>query len=320
MQSFNFGAVSTSSVSEEELKEKDKLIEQLMREVVELRQKVLELQRQHETDLALINSLKYQITKLEEEIAEYKDIAAQACDENVALKSQLAGTRTTEEMQAAEAAKLKTVEEKFVKMKQMYGNLRKEHVDLLKQQSEMTKQVSTLSRKVEDSETLSKSFESRVSELEEEIERSRAQAVLAESVPTLQAALEEQQRAAELFVSEKIASERQMSDDRNMERHDLLIRAVKEARSLILQAQEQCKSDHLSDSSCSPEYLASQVEGASQIAERLQVAACLYAANREEVGDAVAALSGFASSISNVVVLSRSASNMASEEAAGGKG
>jgi huntingtin interacting protein 1 len=194
MQSFNFGAVSTSSVSEEELKEKDKLIEQLMREVVELRQKVLELQRQHETDLALINSLKYQITKLEEEIAEYKDIAAQACDENVALKSQLAGTRTTEEMQAAEAAKLKTVEEKFVKMKQMYGNLRKEHVDLLKQQSEMTKQVSTLSRKVEDSETLSKSFESRVSELEEEIERSRAQAVLAESVPTLQAALEEQQR------------------------------------------------------------------------------------------------------------------------------
>ena len=66
------------------------------------------------------------------------------------------------------------MEEKFVKMKQMYGNLRKEHVDLLKQvcvmcccvsnmsdlmltqQSEMTKQVSTLSKEVEDSETQSK--------------------------------------------------------------------------------------------------------------------------------------------------------------------
>ena len=41
---------------------------------------------------------------------------------------------------------------------------------------------------------LLQNFESRVSELEEEMERSRAKVVLAGSVPTLQAALEEQQR------------------------------------------------------------------------------------------------------------------------------
>ena len=77
---------------------------------------------------------------------------------------------------------------------------------------------------------------------------------------------------------------------------------MEEARSLIVQAQEQCKSEQLSDSSCSSgnerfsvscsvlfvlkqtvalEYFATQVEGACQIAERLQTAACLYAANRE---------------------------------------
>ena len=39
-----------------------------------------------------------------------------------------------------------------------------------------------------------------------------------------------------------------------------------------------------------------------------------------EVGDAVAALSGFANSISSVMVLRRCTSNMASEEAADGKG
>ncbi|XP_062502731.1 huntingtin-interacting protein 1-like [Corticium candelabrum] len=317
LQGFDFGVTESSSETSQQLKEKDDLIEQLMREVVELRQKVIDLERQHQADTALINSLKYQIRQLQEEIDEYKDIATQACDENVALKSQLNDSKPIVESKA-ESDKLKAMEEKFAKVKQMYGSLRKEHVDLLKQHSEVTKQVTTLGKKVEDSETASKTFQSKVTELEDEVEKSRAQSAIAESVPTLQAALEEQQRAAELLIAEKVAAERQMSDDLDYERHALLVRAVEEARVLILQAQEQSKSDLLSDSICSPEYFTSQVESVCSVATKLETAACSYAANRQEVGDVVAAVSAFATATSGVVLLTRSTSNTTSDETAEG--
>ena len=75
--------------------------------------------------------------------------------ENVALKSQLNDSKPIVESKAesgeilmfllikaicndgltAAVDKLKAMEEKFAKVKQMYGSLRKEHVDLLKQVS-----------------------------------------------------------------------------------------------------------------------------------------------------------------------------------------
>ena len=44
-------------------------------------------------------------------------------------------------------------------------------------------------------------FQSKVTELEDEVEKSRAQSAIAESVPTLQAALEEQQRVCNKLIN-----------------------------------------------------------------------------------------------------------------------
>ena len=59
---------------------RDALIEQLMREIVELKEKVRELEERNRADQALMAALRERQMQLEAEIQEYKDIAEQTCN------------------------------------------------------------------------------------------------------------------------------------------------------------------------------------------------------------------------------------------------
>ena len=59
---------------------RDQLIEQLMREIVELKAKISELEEQGQADQELIGALRERQMQLEAEIQEYKEIAEQTCN------------------------------------------------------------------------------------------------------------------------------------------------------------------------------------------------------------------------------------------------
>ena len=65
---------------------RDTLIEQLLREINELKSRLSQLRAE---DDRIINALRERIAKLERDLEELQQIAAQACEENVALKKEV---------------------------------------------------------------------------------------------------------------------------------------------------------------------------------------------------------------------------------------
>ena len=79
---------------------RDALIEQLMREVVELKEKIIELEGQRDADHELMTGLRERLQMLESELGDYKEIAEQTCNENVLLKKQIEASKTEQGAQA----------------------------------------------------------------------------------------------------------------------------------------------------------------------------------------------------------------------------
>ena len=59
---------------------RDALIEQLMREIVELKEKISELQDQRDADRELMAGLRDRLQQMETELNDYKEIAEQTCN------------------------------------------------------------------------------------------------------------------------------------------------------------------------------------------------------------------------------------------------
>ncbi|XP_065830559.1 huntingtin-interacting protein 1-like [Oscarella lobularis] len=312
MQAFNFGVAQAAS--EKELKEKDRLIEQLMREVVELRQKVMNLDGRHMADMELLGSLRTQLAKLEEEMAEYKDIAAQALDENVFLKSQLEGTKTAEEIQSEAQSKMKMLQEKFGKMKQMYGSLRNEHVDLLKKNAQTNNKIIAFQKSIDETQDENSSLKNQLAQLENNLDDMRATAAEAEQVPILQAALAEQQKATESLYSEKEEASLQMKENYERERHSFLVRSIEEAQKTIEYARQHSSGDEMSGNTSSAHFLLSEIDTGESQTTRLEDAADSYFKNHDDVASASVAVNSFGHAISDLILYCRSTANRAPDD------
>ena len=62
---------------------RDSLIEQLMREIVDLKEKITELEGQRSADNELMRGLRDRLARLEAELNDYKDIAEQTCNVSI---------------------------------------------------------------------------------------------------------------------------------------------------------------------------------------------------------------------------------------------
>ena len=65
--------------------DRDQLIEQLMREIVDLKEKIAELEGQREADHTLMVGLRSRLQQVEAELGDYKEIAEQTCNVRVVL-------------------------------------------------------------------------------------------------------------------------------------------------------------------------------------------------------------------------------------------
>ncbi|KAL5477182.1 hypothetical protein EMCRGX_G023936 [Ephydatia muelleri] len=154
--------------------EKDNLIEQLMREVIDLKEKISDLEGQHRADEELMTGLRERVQQLEMELADYKDIAEQTCSENVLLKKQLE-TQAQSAAQEASNAQTKMVEEKFAKLREVYQKLRTDHIQLLRENGETQKKLKAVDAQMEQREASAKALEAQVNTLSLQMEEARMQ-------------------------------------------------------------------------------------------------------------------------------------------------
>ncbi|XP_041349097.1 huntingtin-interacting protein 1-like isoform X2 [Gigantopelta aegis] len=148
--------------------ERDLIIERLQREILQLKE---ELQRVKTEDHRIIVSLKDEISKLEKILSELRLSADQHLKENESLRKEL------EESQASldALAKLpdaekqaKANQEKFQKMKDIYGKLREEHVQLLRTHADTIKQLTCDKKILEEKGQIIKETKLEMERMEEE--------------------------------------------------------------------------------------------------------------------------------------------------------
>ncbi|XP_014663998.1 PREDICTED: huntingtin-interacting protein 1-like [Priapulus caudatus] len=170
------GASSPSDVD----REKDQLIESLMRQIERLKQEIHRLKAEHQQ---MVDQLRATISDLQAECVQNKQLVEQAYNDNEDLKKQVtsgsAQQTTAYQTLVVKLAnietKSKTNEEKFHKMKDVYNKLREEHIKLLRTHAEVSKSLNaTKTKKEEDANTRK--------EVEEELMRLKAQHVAAEQM------------------------------------------------------------------------------------------------------------------------------------------
>ena len=157
--------------------EKDLLIEQLMRKIVELKSRIAELEAQLRTSFNHIQSSKEKLDQKETELMDYKKIAEQACSENVRLKEALDASQTNKEGAEAHAtARAKEAEKKFTQLREVYQKLRGDHIQLLRQSGETKKQLATIEKSVSDGQAEQKNLERKITSLTMQLEEAKEHA------------------------------------------------------------------------------------------------------------------------------------------------
>ncbi|XP_023222023.1 huntingtin-interacting protein 1-like isoform X1 [Centruroides sculpturatus] len=149
MGEFNFQQ-RNGSISPNQLAEKDRLVEQLLKEIEDLKMELKKMKIEYERQ---IDDLKRLIITHEGQIAELEKRLEIVQKEKEDLEQQLTAATTIEETlsKATEAEKkAKCQEEKFYKMKEVYTKLREEHIALIRSKAEADKQITTLKTTLED--------------------------------------------------------------------------------------------------------------------------------------------------------------------------
>jgi len=143
--------------------DRDILIEQLMREINELRD---HLHYVESHAIGRESALKSQIMQLKDELSQLKRIAEQACEENVFLKSQLEGLTQVSKGDDAEKEK---VNEMLNKLKQKYTVLRNEHVKMIRENAELKRRAEHAEQKAQETNSNFEEREALLKQKEDEI-------------------------------------------------------------------------------------------------------------------------------------------------------
>ncbi|XP_078081206.1 huntingtin-interacting protein 1 isoform X3 [Mustelus asterias] len=167
---FNFN--SQNGMSKDE---RDKLIEQLYREIASLKEEMASIKVESKR---LISQLKGRVSELEAELAEQQHLKQQALDENEFLKAELEEVKKrqddTEKAQRSLTEierKAQANEQRYTKLKEKYTELVQNHADLLRKNAEVTKQMTSFRQTQEDMEQVKKELEETVHQLKEDIQQ-----------------------------------------------------------------------------------------------------------------------------------------------------
>ncbi|XP_071946435.1 huntingtin-interacting protein 1-like isoform X2 [Antedon mediterranea] len=264
--------------------DRDWLIDQLRQEISNLK---FELERVKKDDQRIMDDMKKKLMDLTRQLEEYRSIGRQMVDENRTMKQQLEEVLTNsdninavKEHAVKSENKARVYEDKFVKMKEVYGKLREEHINLIRKNADVNKQLTTYSKSAEETE-----FAKRESE------------VLVQSL----------QRAVDDRTSEEEALRRKLEQQRKQ----IFVAAMQEAEENLLRVLTQMDDPQFAGSTCTAEYFLTRCDSAQKSLSTLQDSYKNYYGNKEELESLVRSLSTFSNSIGEFLLLGKSASHMA---------
>eukprot|EP00106_Octopus_bimaculoides_P016710 XP_014784152.1 PREDICTED: huntingtin-interacting protein 1-like isoform X2 [Octopus bimaculoides] len=161
MDSFNFNG-------QPQIDERDMIIEQLHKEIQQLREEIERLQTEAQMKIQPLLEEKEQLNKI---LTELQLTLDNTLKENELIKKELEEMKTN--LPAADKLNdseklVKANEEKFKKMKDIYGKLREEHVTLLRVHAEVSKQLKDEKKLTEEKDMLLKKTNSELDSVREE--------------------------------------------------------------------------------------------------------------------------------------------------------
>lgn len=293
--------------------DKDLLIEQLMREVVELKEKIASLKEQQEADHTLMSGLRNRLHELEAELNDYKEIAEQTCNENVLLKRQIEASKTEAGAQSETEARAKASEEKFVKLRDVYQKLRSEHIVLLRTNGETQKELQVKEKEKSGTEEEMQKLEGKVVSLTNEIEEIKIHAndesaqvsLLREELrkketESLQLEKKQQSLSAELEAKKEHAAPHQLIED-----------AVEEAESLIKRVLVELSEPAIGGTTCTPAILLTKSKACLDVIDKTTSNFSLYNNDPTAISKAVSSLPSLSYSMGEVMLQGAATSNNA---------
>uniref|UniRef100_A0A8C7FJX6 Huntingtin-interacting protein 1-related protein n=1 Tax=Oncorhynchus kisutch TaxID=8019 RepID=A0A8C7FJX6_ONCKI len=275
--------------------DKDRLIEQLTREIQALRE---ELESFRLESGRLCQALRGRVNELEAELAEQSHLRMQALGESEFLRAELDDLRRVKEDTEKEQRSLTEIERKavaneqrYVKLKEKYTELVQSHADLLRKNAEVTRQMTVARAAQDEVDTVRREMQEKVKAAQEAAERQvRAR-------HTLEQALERQLVAA---------------------RWSTLQGAVEEAERIVQDSLAQLDDPaHISCTS-SADYLASRCQASLDCMDRLHSARDGYLADNTGVSELVRAVTHLAHLVGDTIVQGSATSHMVPVEQADG--
>ncbi|XP_053864254.1 huntingtin-interacting protein 1 isoform X3 [Malaclemys terrapin pileata] len=329
--------------------DKDRLIEQLYREISALKE---ELENFKAESHRLGVQLRGRISELEAELAEQQHLKQQALDESdflhtelEELKKQWEDTEKAQRSLTEIERKAQANEQRYTKLKEKYSELVQNHADLLRKAQEQAEVLETLKRELTSSKQEQQALQSTLkSSLQLEAERSTRTAGLEQERDTLVVAVAQRsqevvalqaelQQLKDTLDSEKESSSKTLETlqtrlgEKESREQALQQRLLDEQFALLqctVQEAEQMVQDslnrlddpaHISCTS-SADYLLCRTLAASDCIERLQGAHGKYLSNRSDVSSLLPCVALFAHLISDTILQGSATSHMVPMEPA----
>ncbi|CAJ0965849.1 unnamed protein product [Ranitomeya imitator] len=221
--------------------DKDRLIEQLYKEIAILRDDFGNFKAESHR---LVSNLRGRIQELEADLAEQKHLREQAVDENEFLRTELEElNRKREDTEKAQKSlteiERKSIanEQRYTKLKEKYAELVQSHADLLRKNAEVTKQMTVSREALGDVERSKKELEDSYQRVNEHTQR-KAQEQM-HQMDELQGALESSKQDVQLLQSSiETCKEDCLSQLKELE-EGFLQRLMQEVEGIIQEALQQ---------------------------------------------------------------------------------
>ncbi|KAM9319572.1 huntingtin-interacting protein 1 [Gastrophryne carolinensis] len=284
--------------------EKDRLIEQLYKEIAILR---AELGNCKAENNRLVVNLKGRIQELEAELAEQKHLREQAVDEKDFLRTELEDLKRIKQDTEKAQRSLTEIEKKaianeqrYTKLKEKYAELVQSHADLLRKNAEVTKQLTLAREAMGNAERSKKELEDSYQRVNEHTQRKAQEQI--QHMDDLQGALENSKQELQLLKCSIETSKQESQTQVKEMQISVLHRLVQEAELIIQESLQQLDEPHYSGGNMSSDFLISRTMAAVESSENLEEAWKIYVSDTSDVSCLLPNLVQFAHRISDVIM------------------
>ncbi|XP_053313186.1 huntingtin-interacting protein 1 isoform X1 [Spea bombifrons] len=264
---FNFN--SQNGMSRDD---KDRLIEQLYKEIAVLRDDFGNFKAESHR---LVINLKGRIQELEAELAEQKHLREQAVDEYEFLRAELEDLKrrrqdTEKAQKSLTEIERKSIanEQRYTKLKEKYAELVQSHADLLRKNAEVTKQVTLAREALGDMERSKKELEDSYQRVNEHTQRKTEEQI--QHMDDLQGALESSKQDV-LLLKTSLKTAKEESRKQIQEVEDCVLqRLLEETEGIIQESLSRLDEPLYANSSISTDFFISRTLAAIESTEKIE--------------------------------------------------